>query len=150
MPALYPPDPESMRMAQLMSTRRANPPRGSVIAITGLMLVAGLGWVIWRTREVTEEEEGGIQAAPPSKTSQGMGMWGDCVGFKVVDQEKWDTYRQSFQPSVEIAPANAEQILVELFSSAFPECSWPPAATVRINGLTWQQQVANYQATLQG
>ena len=73
---------------------------------------------------------GGIAAAvsgAEESTRHGMKMTGNCEEFDIVDPQEWNTFAEGqmgrlFGEGV----VDADQMIVAVYASAFPECPWPP------------------------
>lgn len=144
----YPPNPHAMWLAQRASRLHVNPSSLLPLVLLGTAGIVGI-WGYLRYRSESDEESGASQEVPPAETRSGLGMWGTCSRFAVVDESAWQAHLQSFIAPVPVIPENAEQIYVELFSGIYPECAWPPPTNVTINGMSWDQQVEQYRDSLQ-
>lgn len=144
----YPPNPHAMWLAQRASRLQVNPSSLLPVVLLGTAAIA-VGWGYLRFRSEADEEEETSSETPPTETRQGLGMWGNCTKFRVVDTSAWQAYLQGFVSPVPVIPENAEQIYVALFSGVYPECAWPPPTNVTINGMSWDAQVEQYRQSLQ-
>lgn len=118
---------------------------GSVLMMA--VLLGGVAVIGYRLLQEDKERKP-TPLGTPKAMAEGMAMYGDCATFVTMDKEAWKAFATGFSPSVPVEPENAETILAEMFSSAFPSCQWPPGKAITIDGMTWGQQVEAYRESL--